>query len=58
MPALDRQFLLPYDAVRKADNPDQTLSQFLQSTYAAAAELGGWDRTALEDDPHRLPRRR
>jgi Family of unknown function (DUF5996) len=53
-----QQFLLPYEAVRKADNPDQTLSQFLQSTYAAAAELGGWDRTALEDDPHRLPRRR
>jgi hypothetical protein len=53
-----RQFLLPYEAVRTAHNPDQALSQFLQSTYAAAAELGGWDRTALEDDPHRLPRRR
>jgi Family of unknown function (DUF5996) len=43
--------------VRTADNPDLALSQFLQSTYAAAAELGGWDRAALEDDPHRLPRR-
>lgn len=53
-----RQFLLPYEAVRTAHNSDQALSQFLQSTYAAAAELGGWDRTALEDDPHRLPRRR
>jgi Family of unknown function (DUF5996) len=52
-----RQFLLPYEAVRTADNPDLALSQFLQSTYAAAAELGGWDRAALEDDPHRLPRR-
>ena len=49
-----KQFLLPYEAVRTADNPDQTLSQFLQSTYAAAADLGGWDRAALEDDPHRL----
>jgi hypothetical protein len=27
----------------------------LQTTYEAAAELGGWDRSALEDDPHRLP---
>ena len=49
-----KQFLLPYDAVRTADNPDQTLSQFLRSTYAAAADLSGWDRAALEDDPHRL----
>jgi hypothetical protein len=49
-----KQFLLPYEAVRTADNPDQMLSQFLQSTYAAAADLGGWDRAALEDDPHRL----
>jgi hypothetical protein len=53
-----RQFLLPYEAVRTAHNPDQALSQFLHSTYAAAAELGDWDRTAIEDDPHRLPRRR
>ena len=49
-----KQFLLPYEDVRTADNPDQTLSQFLQSTYAAAADLGGWDRATLEDDPHRL----
>ncbi|MCW2555280.1 MAG: hypothetical protein JWR78_5061 [Mycobacterium sp.] len=49
-----KQFLLPYDAVRTADNPDQTLSQFLRSTYAAAADLSGWDRATLEDDPHRL----
>jgi hypothetical protein len=49
------QFLLPYEAVRTADNPDRTLSEFLQSTYAAAADLGRWDRAALEEDPHRLP---
>ena len=49
------QFLLPYEAVRTAENPDQTLSNFLHSTYAAAADTGGWDRDALEVDPHRLP---
>jgi Family of unknown function (DUF5996) len=49
------QFLLPYEAVRTADDPDHVLGRFLQTTYEAAAELGGWDRTALEDDPHRLP---
>jgi hypothetical protein len=49
-----KQFLLPYEAVRTAGNPDQTLSRFLHSTYAAAAESGGWDREALEVDPHRL----
>ncbi|KWX56509.1 DUF5996 family protein [Mycobacterium sp. NAZ190054] len=48
-----RQFLLPYEAVRTADDPDKTLLQFLQSTYAAAADLGHWDRAALEDDPNR-----
>jgi hypothetical protein len=53
-----RQFLLPYEAVRAAQNPDQTLLQFLHSTYEAAAELGGWDRAVLEDNPQPLPRRR
>nr|WP_194736495.1 DUF5996 family protein [Actinomadura sp. RB99] len=47
------QFLLPYEAVATADDPDRTLSAFLQSTYEAAADLGGWDRAALEDDPNR-----
>jgi hypothetical protein len=51
-----KQFLLPYEAVRAADNPDQTLLNFLHSTYAAAAETGGWDRDALDVDPHRLSR--
>jgi hypothetical protein len=50
-----KQFLLPYEAVRTADDPDHVLGRFLQTTYEAAAELGSWDRTALEDDPHRLP---
>ncbi len=43
-----REFLLPYDAVRLAPSPDETLLSFLQSTYAAAADLGGWDRRSLE----------
>ena len=47
------QFLLPYEAVRTAADPDQALTGFLRSTYEAAAERGGWDRAMLEDDPRR-----
>ena len=42
------QFILPYDAVREAASPDDYLLEFLQSTYAAAADLAHWDRAALE----------
>jgi hypothetical protein len=42
------QFLLPYDAVRSAGDPDATLMAFLQSTYEAAAMTGKWDRDRLE----------
>jgi hypothetical protein len=42
------EFILPYDAVREAPSPDETLLDFLQTTYEAAANLGGWDRKALE----------
>jgi hypothetical protein len=42
------QFILPYDAVRQAGDPDALLLGFLQETYEAAAELGKWDRKALE----------
>ena len=42
------EFLLPYEAVRRASNPRQVLLAFLQTTYDAAADLGGWDRAALE----------
>jgi uncharacterized protein DUF5996 len=45
------QFLLPYEAVRMATDPEATLLGFLQSTYEAAADLGGWDRAALEYAP-------
>ena len=42
------EFLLPYQAVRAAEDPDGLLLTFLQSTYEAGAELGAWDRRALE----------
>jgi len=42
------EFLLPYEAVRAAPDPDAALLAFLQSTYAAAADAGKWDRAALE----------
>jgi Family of unknown function (DUF5996) len=42
------EFLLPYDDVRKASDPDAALMEFLQSSYAAAADLAKWDRAALE----------
>jgi uncharacterized protein DUF5996 len=43
-----REFVLPYEAVRGARRPDEKLLQFLQTTYDAGADLGGWDRQALE----------
>ena len=42
------EFLLPYDAVRTSADPAATLLSFLESTYAAAADLGRWDRALLE----------
>jgi Family of unknown function (DUF5996) len=42
------EFLLPYDAVRTARDPDGALMEFLQSTYDAAADLAKWDRKTLE----------
>ncbi len=43
-----REFLLPYDAIRTSKEPEETLLQFLQSTYDAAADNAKWDRAALE----------
>jgi hypothetical protein len=42
------QFILPYDAARTAPAPDRAVVDFLQATYAAAADLGHWDRAQLE----------
>ena len=49
------QFLLPYEAVAEAEDPDGDLQLFLHSTYQAAADLGDWERGRLEDDPARWP---
>ena len=45
------EFILPYDAVRQAPAPRELLLDFLQQTYAAAADLGHWDRAALDRAP-------
>lgn len=44
------EFMLMYDVVRKSSYPENTLIQFLQSTYEAAAKVGSWNREALEFD--------
>lgn len=54
----NRQFLLPYEAVRTADSPEDALLEFLTTTYQAAAELGQWDRAALEADSGRWDHKR
>jgi len=43
-----REFILAYDIVRQSKSPDDTLLDFLQTTYEAAANLGKWDRASLE----------
>jgi hypothetical protein len=52
-------FVLPYEVVRRAQSPEQILLSFLESTYGAAADLGHWDRAALEcaTGVPRVPRR-
>ena len=42
------EFIFPYSRVREAESPDDALLDFLESTYAAAADLAHWDRAALE----------
>jgi hypothetical protein len=42
------EFVLPYEVVRRAEDPDGLLLEFLQSTYEAAATTARWDRAALE----------
>ena len=43
-----REFILPYDEIRTAQSPEDTLLSFLQTTYEAAADLAKWDRASLE----------
>ena len=42
------EFVLPYDDVRRPSSPEEAAAAFFQSTYEAAAQLAGWDRSALE----------
>ena len=42
------EYLLPYEAVRTAPDPERLVLDFLEATYAAAADAGKWDRAALE----------
>lgn len=49
----EREFILPYEAVRTSSDPDGTLLDFLNTTYDAAASTGNWDRADLEVDPGR-----
>lgn len=46
-----QEFILPYEVVRQASEPDAVILAFLQSTYEAAAHLGHWDRAAVERTP-------
>jgi hypothetical protein len=46
-----QEFILPYEVVRQAREPDAVILAFLQSTYEAAANLGHWDRVAVERTP-------
>lgn len=53
------EFVLPYDAVQAAADPEEALMAFLVSTYEAAADLGSWDRELLEcalGEPRRVRR--
>jgi hypothetical protein len=49
------EFILPYEAVRTAPDPDAVLLDFLQSTYEAAADLAQWERGALDRPPAEWP---
>lgn len=42
------EFILPYEDVRRSDSPDNTLLDFMQSTYEVGARLANWDRAELE----------
>jgi hypothetical protein len=49
------EFILPYEVVRTADDPDAALLEFLQTTYEAAADSANWDRPALDADAPPAP---
>ena len=51
-----KEFILPYDDVRKAGDPDKALMDFFEDTYVAAADNAKWDRVALERQTKVPPR--
>ena len=51
---LGGEYILPYEAVRLAADPERELRAFVESTYTLGATLGGWDRKALERQPVQL----
>jgi hypothetical protein len=50
------EWILPYDAVRCAADPEAEVLTFLEDTYNAAADLGKWDRASLERKEDLPPR--
>ena len=46
------EFILPYETVRTLPDPERAIRAFIDTTYAHAADLAGWDRKALERDAH------
>ncbi len=42
-----KEFLLPYDDVRRSPDPAKAILEFAQSTYEAGTTLAGWDTAAL-----------
>ncbi|MEV4123566.1 DUF5996 family protein [Nocardia sp. NPDC049707] len=52
------EFVLPNEVVRKSNDPDAVVAEFLRRTYEAASTLGDWDRGALESDPYRWAQQR
>lgn len=48
-------FILPYAAVQADSRPDDTVLDFYQGVYAAAADRAGWDRAALDRPPTEWP---
>jgi hypothetical protein len=50
-----REFVLPYEQLRLLEEPEAGILEFLRSTYAAAATMGRWDRSALERGPFSPP---
>lgn len=51
------EFILPYEAVRRAADPEDAILQFIETTYQQAATLAGWDRAALERPPQSAAQR-